>query len=144
MAYNSGAVAAQLVTILTGLSGMGAAQVGAPESVGPRVSAYVTAGGFGSLRHSGGVMQRDQRFMVMFVYRLDKAEATAETTLMGLVDAFLAAVQADLSLGGTVNTAQLDGSAADEPSYQLRAGQEYREYPVIVTVTQRGTYTVNP
>jgi hypothetical protein len=123
---------------------MGLAQIGAPESVGPKVLSYVTMGGQRPLRKATGIMQREQRFMVMFAYRVDGAEATAETTLMGLVDAFLGALYADLTLSGTALALDIDTSAADEPEYQLRAGKEYREYPVIVTAVQQDSYEVNP
>lgn len=144
MSFNNLAVANQLVTVLSGLSGMGVVQIGAPESVGPRVSSYVTMGGQHPGRKATGVVQRETRFLCMFAYRVDGAEATAETTLMNLVDAFFTALFADLTLGGTVMSLEADSQAADEPEYQLRAGKEYREYPVVVTVTQRGSYTVNP
>lgn len=144
MSYNSGAVAAKLVTLLTGLSGMGTAQIGAPESVGPKVSAYVTMGGQSVVRKATGITQRESRFFVLFAYRVDGAEGTAETTLMEGVDAFLAALYADLTLDGTVYALEASSAAADEPDYQLRAGKEYREYPMIVTVIQRDSYAVNP
>jgi hypothetical protein len=138
------AVANALVSVLQGLSGMGAAQIGVPESVGPRVTSYVTMGSQSANRKASGVKLRESRFFCMFVYRVDQAEATAETTLMGLVDAFLVALDADLTLGGTVNSLEVSSAGADEPDYQLRAGKEYREYPVVVTVTQQGSYAVNP
>lgn len=144
MAFNTTAVANQLVTVLGGLNGMGAAQVGAPESIGPRVTGYVTMGGQRKVRKATGVTQRESRFFCMFAYRVDGAETTAETTLMAVVDAFLVALDADLTLNGTVKSLDADSQAADEPDYQLRAGKEYREYPVVVTVTQRDSYAVNP
>jgi len=144
MSFNNSAAANELVTILAGLSGMGAAQVGAPESVGPRVMSYVTLGSQASSRKTAGVMQRETRFFCMFAYRVDGAEASAETTLMDLVDAFLAALHADLTLNGTVRSLEANSLAADEPEYQLRAGKEYREYPVMVTVVQQDSYSVNP
>lgn len=144
MGLNNLSVANQLVAILSGLSGMGAAQIGAPESLGPRVTSYVTLGSQQNSRKASGLKQRETRFMVMFAYRVDGAEATAETTLMALVDAFMTAINADLTLNGTVHSTEADSQAADEPEYQLRAGKEYREYPVIVTVTQRDGYAVNP
>jgi hypothetical protein len=144
MAYNATAVANALQTILAGLSGMGAVQIGAPTSIGPQVGAYVTMGSQTTVRKSAGITQREGRFFCMLAYRVDGAETTAETTLMGLVDAFMAALHADLTLGGVVEDLTADSQAADEPDYQLRAGREYREYPVVVTVTQRSTYEVNP
>lgn len=144
MSFNTVAVANQLVTVLQGLSGMGAVQIGAPESMGPRVMSYVTMGSQDSRRKASGVMLRESRFFVMFAYRVDGAEATAETTLMGLVDAFMQAIDADLTLAGTVTGCEVSSQAADEPDYQLRAGKEYREYPLMVTVTQQSSYEVNP
>ncbi len=144
MSFNSTAVANQLVTLLTGLSGMGSAQIGAPETFGPRVGSYVTMGSQNTVRKATGVIQRETRFFCMIAYRVDGAEATAETTLMALVDAFMAALHADLTLSGTVTGLEANSLAADEPDYQLRAGKEYREYPVVVTVTQRDSYEVNP
>lgn len=144
MSFNNTAVLNRLQTILTGLSGMGAAQIGAPEAVGPRVMSYVTMGSQSTTRKATGVIQRETRFFVMFAYRVDAAEATAETTLAGLVDAFLVALHADLTLAGTVEALETNSLAADEPEYQLRAGKEYREYPVVLTTVQRDSYTVNP
>lgn len=144
MAFDSSAVATQLVAVLSDLDGMGAAQIGAPESVGPRVHAWVTMGSQAPVRRATGTMERQSRFMVMLAYRVDNAEATAETTLMGLVDDFMEALFADLTLSGTVDALEVTSLAADEPDYQLRAGKEYREYPLVVTVIQRGAYTVNP
>jgi hypothetical protein len=144
MALATKAVANQLVSILTGLSGMGTVQIGAPESFSQRVGAYVTMGSHSLSRHATGVMRRQTRYLVVFVYRLDGAEATAETALMDLVDAFLAAIHADLTLGGNCKAVEIDVGLADLPEYQLRAGKEFREYPIIVIATQDGSYTVNP
>ena len=144
MSYDTAGVANQLVTVLTGLSGMGAVQIGQPESVGVRVSAHVTMGSHSPARKTNGIMQRETSFFVMLEYRLDGAEATAETTLMGLVDAFFQAIQDDLTLGGTVFGTEISSPSANEPEYLLRAGKEYREYPILITVTQRATFEVNP
>lgn len=144
MAYDSVAVANALVSLLGGLAGMGVVQIGAPSSVGPQVSGYVTMGGQRNVRKATGVTQRDSRFMCMLAYRVDGSEGTAETVLMGLVDAAQVALHADLTLGGICHDLSVDATGADEPDYQLRAGKEYREYPLIVTVVQRDVFAVNP
>ncbi|MGL6349601.1 MAG: hypothetical protein ACRC2U_07095 [Aeromonas sp.] len=144
MSYNTAAVANELVTVLSGLSGMGGAQIGAPEAVGPRVSSYVTMGGQRTIKKATGVTQRETRFFCVLVYRVEETETAAEATLMTLVDAFFNALDADLTLNGTVFSLQADSQAADEPEYQMRSGKEYREYPIVVTVIQRDSYTVNP
>lgn len=144
MTFNTQSVADELVAILTGLSGMGAVQIGAPESVGPRVSAYVTMGSQSTPRKTTGTVARDARYFVCLTYRLDGAEATAETTLMGLVDAFLTALHADLTLGGICQGLEIDTGLADTPEYQARSGKEYREYPLIITARQYDTFVPNP
>jgi hypothetical protein len=141
---DSGAIAAEIKTILEGLTGMGTVTVGAPEAIPTTVGAYVTMGSQTTEREAAGVFRRSTRFFVLFAYRVDGAEATAETTMMGLVDAFVGAIYADLTLGGTALAAAVDSMAADAPDYQMRAGKEFREYPVIVTADERGSYAVNP
>lgn len=144
MAYNTVAAANKIVTILSGLSGVGAAALGMPASLDVRLGAYVTMGSQRPVRKVTGIMQRETRLFVKFLYRLDKAESTAESSLMTAVDAFLAALQSDLTLDGTVNNLEIDTALADEPDYQAVAGKEFREYPILVTVTQYGTFEVNP
>lgn len=144
MAYNTSAVLTQLQTIASGLANVGAVQIGAPESVSPRVHIWITMGSMNEVIKAGGLVQRTTRFLCMFAYRVDSAEATAETTLAALVDAFLQAVNADKTLNGTALSSEVSSQAADEPAYEVRAAKEYREYPLIVTVTQQDTYEVNP
>lgn len=144
MAFNAQAVADAIKTKLLALSGMGSVQIGVPESVGPRVSAYITMGSMPSVRKTTEVVRREARYFVNMAYRVDGAETTAETTLMGLADAFLSALYADLTLGGTCKSIEIDTGLADTPDYQLRAGKEYREYPFIITAAQDGNYTVSP
>ncbi|RMG98266.1 MAG: hypothetical protein D6706_07370 [Chloroflexi bacterium] len=144
-AINTTAAANAVVSLLQSLSGMGDVQIGAPASVGTTVSAWVTMGSAQDEIRATGTTVRRQRLLVMFVYRIPTAgETTAETSLMALVDAFFAAVNADKTLGGVVDRAEVNSLAADEPDYAMRAGLEYREYPVVVSVTQQGTYEVNP
>ncbi len=144
MAYDTVGAANQLVTILDGLSGVGESALGMPPNLAVKLGAYVTMGSQRVARKATGVTQRETRLFVKFLYRLDKTESTAESTLMTAVDAFLVALQADLTLNGTVSGLEVDTSLADEPDYQAIAGKEFREYPILVTVMQYGTYEVNP
>lgn len=144
MSFTTKTVAQQLVTILGGLSGVGSAQLGVPESIGRRVYGIVTAAGQSIVSKTTGTLRRSARYNCTLVYRVDGSEATAEEALMDALDAFLTALYADRTLGGRCKDLTIDASLADTPEYQLRAGKEYREYPVIVTVMQDGSYTVNP
>lgn len=144
MSLNSGAIATAILSILSNLSGMGNTQIGAPEAMATKVNAYVSMGSQSVVRKATGTTRWQARFFVMFAYRVDGAEATAETTLMALVDAFIVALHNDLTLNGTVNDLEFGSLAADEPDYQLRAGKEYREYPTVITTFQDGSFEVNP
>lgn len=144
MSFNTLSVATQLVSVLTDLSAVNSAQIGAPESVNVRLSAYVTMGSQTTKRKTSATTQRQTRMFVMFMYRVDGNETAAETALMQTVDAFFTALHADLTLNGACTDLEVNSLAADEPEYQIRTGKEAREYPVVVTVTQEGTYEVNP
>ena len=115
--------------------------IGVPESTGPRVSAYVTMGSQPNERKATQLVRRNARYFVLFAYRVGNDQDAAERKLMALVDQFLNALYADLTLGGTCLSLEIDTGLADTPDYQLRAGKEYREYPVILTAAQDTTYT---
>lgn len=141
--FNTKAGADALKALLVGL-GLTSAQLGVPESIGPKVTGYVTAGGQATLKKATGTVARDARYTCTLAYRIDGAEAAVEGALMDLVDAFLVALHADLTLGGVCLGAEVDLTLADAPEYILRAGKEFREFPIIVTLRQNGAYTVNP
>lgn len=146
MAFNTPAVADALVTLLQGLTSMATATVqkGAPMSVGTRRAAYVTAGAQRPEPKAGGMTMNDSRFFIDLAYRLDGDESAAETWLMTVIDEFLAAISADLTLGGTVSNVEIDMGMSEEPEYRERGAKEYREYPIVLTVRQYGSYVVNP
>jgi hypothetical protein len=144
MALDTLAVANRLVAILAGISGINAAQLGVPEKTDLRCSAYVTAGSQLPGRHTTGSTRRKANYFVLLVYRPDGNEAAAETALMGILDAFIAAIYADLTLAGTCKDVEINMALADAPEYQTRTGKEFREYPIIITATQDGSYNTNP
>jgi hypothetical protein len=133
-----------LATLLAGLSGMGNVQIGVPLNTGTRVSAFVVAGGQVVTRKTTGTTTVDARYNCTLAYRVDDTETTAETNLMDLLDAFINAINADLTLGGACKGAEIDLTLSDTPQYFIRAGQEYREYPVLVTLRQYGAFTPAP
>jgi hypothetical protein len=140
MAFDSTSPLTALAALLTGLSGVQAVHTGVPESLGARVSAYVTlAAQRVQDKAASGLLQREADYFVGIGYRVAGAEATAEADLAALLDAFIAAVYADRTLSGTVASAGLDLTLANSPQYQAVAGVEFRVYPVIVHTTQRAT-----
>lgn len=144
MSVNSLNIANALATVLSGIDGLQGGQFGAPVSVGEQVTYYIAMGRRSRRRKTTGTNQHEINMFVCFCYRVDGNEVAAETTLMSIVDDFEAALDADLTLGGVVDSLDYSSLSADEPEYRPRSGKEYREYPMIVSVTQQSTYEVNP
>ena len=144
MALDTLAGANALKTLLQGLNSIGNVQLGVPESTSKTVDAAITMGSQSVVRGRTGGTDRFARYLVTFAYRVDGNEAGAEAGLMALVDAFIGAVHADLTLGGVCKDVTLDMGLADTPEYTLRAGKEFREYPIAVTLKQQGTFNINP
>lgn len=145
MSLNALAPLDALVTMVTAISGVQTVFRGAPESLPTRVSAYVTLGGHTIDSDEFHGLERVARYLVVFGYRVMGAESTAEATIAAAVDAFevafFAARLAGTGLFATATTQVEDGgldvSGADSPEYAVYAGQEYRLYPLLVTVSQR-------
>lgn len=144
MAVDSTNIANAIVDVLEGLTGIGPVQIGVPKSFTERIHAFVTMAGKPMGRKNAGMTYVDHRFFVNFVYRVADAESTAETTLMALVDEFLEALHDDLTLGGVCEGLDMDVTAPDEPEYRIYAGREYRDYPVVISARQYGSYATNP
>lgn len=135
-----------LVNVLAGLSGMGADVVtmGVPESIGPRLSAYVVSASRVITKKATGITASDPRFNCVLAYRADGDVAAAEYQLIGVLDAFIDALNADLTLGGVCYGVEIDLTLSDTPQYFIRAGKEFREYPVLVTLRQYGAFNPRP
>lgn len=134
-----------LLTLLGDLSGSGlqSAQAGVPEAFSHQVTAYVTAAGqVVENKATGGLMQRELGYRVVFAYAIDGAEQTAETTVCSLIDAFLDALFADRTLGGTLERLAVDASGADDPVYTRVSGEEVRQFEMFVRGAQRKTFEV--
>lgn len=148
MAYDTAGVADVVKDLLTDVlvaqAGGGTVQIGAPLNLATTVSAYVTLGSQTLVLKNTGTTQRQLRLLIVLAYRVAGNEETAETVLMGLVDDIIATVYADLTLGGVVMRAELASLGADEPEYMAIAGREFRQYPLVLTVWQQSSYTVNP
>jgi hypothetical protein len=136
--------ATALKTLVQGLEGVGNVQLGVPESTSKRVDVAITVGSQTLTRKTTSSTARDARYLVVFAYRVDKDEAGAEAALMNLIDAFITAVHEDLTLGKVCRDTTLDMGLADTPEYILRTATEFREYPIVVTLKQYGSYNPNP
>lgn len=135
--FDTAGGAQALLTIVQGLSVGG--QIGVPETPGARMYCSVTAAGQVyqkiTLGANAGKTSRDTRYNLTMVYRLDGNEAAAELALMAKLDLIAAALAIGTETGHGMVVA-FDTGLADTPDYQLRAGKEYREYPILVTLRQ--------
>lgn len=131
-----------LATLLGTLApaGLQRVYIGAPESFSNQVSAYVAMTGQRVIRKNTGLLQREARYLIVLGYRVKDHEDTAETTIAALVDALVSKLYLDLTLGGWSLSLDIDLTQADTPQYELAAGQEYRRFPLVVTVTQQQDY----
>jgi hypothetical protein len=137
MSFDTRAGAEAILSLLSGLAGIGGAQIGVPESIGPRVYGYVTAASQSlSRKTTKGAYQREARYTATLAYRLDGDEAAAELALMDVLDQFIAALLSNRKLADGSEVTGIDTGLADLPDYIARAAAEYREYPVIITVQQ--------
>lgn len=142
MAFDSEAPLDALVTLVSGLSDVQAVYKGVPESNMHRVSAYVTLGGQRVVDYAVGLRRREARYRIVLACRVGGDEAAAEDSVARLMDELEAALFADRTLGGTVESLEVDFSVkhnpryVDDPRYVAAAGQEYREYRVTVIVRQ--------
>lgn len=137
MAFDSVGPLNYLKTTLAGIAGVNQTYKGVPESIGRRVSAIVAVGGQRLEFEAMRVVARDAGYFVEFAYRIaENDEGTAEDTLAGFLDAFLVALYADQTLGGTCEWIDLDFGLMSDPSYRPTAGQEFRIAPLMVWARQ--------
>ncbi|MHB1131656.1 MAG: hypothetical protein ACYC4L_04640 [Chloroflexota bacterium] len=121
-------------------AGIQSVQRGAPNGLECRVSAYVALGSGKVIdKTTGGNLLWRQNYFVGIGYRVANAEAGAETTLATVLVAFVKALYGNRTLSGTVENAVLTFDLSDEPRYQLYSQQEFRVYPLVVTVDQYET-----
>lgn len=140
-----------LAALVHTLPAMEWVQVGAPESLSNRISAWVTIGDPGEIRPmTTGVYDLDVNLVVWFGYTVEGSEAAAEAQLAdyvsGLVRALIQnrkgtvtgnAVTVTMNLNGTVDRMSLPQAAAGISDYTMMAGQETRTYPLGIRVVQR-------
>ena len=140
--FNALAPLNRLVTLNTGLAGVQAVRTAPPESLVYQSEVYIGLRGFSVTRRTTGSRTWELRYLVAFLYAVGGAETAAEQAVAAWLPAFVRAIEDDPTLAGTVNNAELDGSLADAPEYQIITAEEARVYPVIVTCSQ--AETINP
>ena len=137
----------QIQALLEAVPGMGTVQIGAPLSWSTQTSAYITVGKQPTGEKTTGSMFREAAYFVDIGYRCDDNLAgvtTAETVLAAALDALQQAIFDDKTLAGTCQNADIDTGLSDEPEYRMRAGKEFREFPVVILCRQYTTFNPTP
>jgi hypothetical protein len=126
----------QLKTMLDAVTGTQETFKGIPESVDVQVSVSISVGDREPMDRMAGYHETTINFFVEFAYRVQGGEGTAEDTLADWLDALEETwLASDRTFGGICRTAELDFSAAREPTYRPIVGDEFRVYPVVVRTT---------
>ncbi len=138
MTFNPAAFLNAVVTLLPTAAGVQQAYKGVPESFGSRVSTYAALGAITPVDEAAGFLMLFQVQVVAgFAYRVADAEASAEDTLTAFVADFTRKFYADRTLSSTIENGVLDFSLNSQPDYRAVAGQEVRNYLVVVRGDQR-------
>jgi hypothetical protein len=140
-----------LKALVQTIPAMEAVQLGAPESLSNRISAWVTVGDPGEITAQvQGVYDLDLNLIVWFGYAVEGSESAAEAQLgdylSGLTRALIQnrmgtvsgnSITVTRNLNGAVDRMGLPQAAAGVSDYTLMAGLETRTFPVGVRVIQR-------
>ena len=126
---------------------MESVQVGAPESLGTRISAWVTVGDPGEIGSTvQGVYELDLMLICWFGYAVEGSEQAAEAQLGDYISELTRRLIQNRmgtvggvtrNLNGSVDRLGLPRAAAGPADYTTMAGLEARTYPVGVRIVQR-------
>jgi hypothetical protein len=135
--FDARAALSRLVTILTPL--VQQVYVGVPGHVDAKVCAYLNIGSQRLIDKANALQQRELRLICTFVYAIDGNVAEAEEEMAEIIDAFLPLIFAERTNPGSAlqSLASVDMALVDEASYEDIAAEEFRRYPVAITVIQQ-------
>lgn len=140
MAFNAPAAITALKTLCQGLTSVQQVRLAPPKSLFAKKTVFIWFGSWVSPDVMSGVKQRELSLWLCFATVLDGDEEAAELELGAFIDEFTTAFLADRTLGGAVGSADTDGAPADDPQYQLFAGEEARLHPIRISTKQRQAY----
>ena len=115
-------------------------KVGVPASLTGAVTGFITLGPQPNASKTTQTFVRRPRFLIILGYFVQDQEQNAEEKIADHLDAIVAKMYEDRTLGGKVNSLFLDLSGADAPEYRVYAGRMYRLYPIVVEVTWQEHY----
>jgi hypothetical protein len=140
MSFDSTGPLNRIVEVL-GTVGVPEVYVGVPKSVEGLVAAYVTLGPQQVIDKANELLQRISVYTVTFCYGVESDPEQAERAIAAMVDDLILAVYAERDTPGSALASlnSLDLTLASGAEYQNIVGQEYRRYPVNITVLQQET-----
>lgn len=117
---------------------------GVPEEFPAEVSAYVAVGLPNVVRETtGGLIRLESIYFIGFGYAVDGAEGNAENDLADTLDYFVAAVEADPTMGGRFEPVSWVSPGTSSPQYDISVGLEYRHIRFAMRCHQRQTIPRN-
>jgi hypothetical protein len=147
MAFDVEAALIGMKALVETIPSVEAAQIGAPESLSQRISAWVTVGDPGDVGpREIGVYELPVFLIVWFGYVVGGSETAAEAQLGDYITELTRRVIQNRSdtvdgvtrnLNGSVDRMGLPQAAAGISEYAAFAGEEARVYPLGVRVIQR-------
>jgi hypothetical protein len=116
--------------------------MGVPESFAARINAFIVLGAATPQDSMMGSQEWMPAITVVFGYRVEAVESTAELVIADLILELTDAIvgpSGDATVGGTIDRGRvtLDMSGASMPEYRAIAGSEARLYPVTITGYQQ-------
>lgn len=160
MSLNLEAALNGLKALVETIPAMESVQIGAPESLSNRISAWITIGDPGGIGPDGdptagtfavqGIVDFDINMVVWMGYTVEGSESAAEAMLADYITALVTrlitnrqgtvtgnSVTVARNLNGSVDRMGLPQAAAGIADYTMMAGSETRTYPLGIRVTQR-------
>lgn len=142
MQFDTPGALARIVTVLKGLNGMGVVGEGSPDLIKSGIGAYVFLMRQEVTDKATSLLQQRSAFFIGIGYRVGGSEAHAERQSVALVDAFTEAFYAERAtdLAGNATSIELDKTIGDTRPYTDWVGEEYRVFPMVLTVVQQSTF----
>ena len=139
--FNTTAPLQRIAELLLLVPGIRTVYVGVPKAIEVDVAAYVTVGPQTVTdKAAGGLLQRLASYYVTFVYAVEGDSEPAELALAGAVDPFLTRLYQERDVEASpLRSVTVDLTLSSSAEYVAVVGQEFRRYPVVVTVLQQQT-----
>lgn len=133
----------RILTVVRALPGMQRVIAGVPKNLEMKVSAYVTTGSHTVIDKANNLIQRRARYLITLAYAVDSDPTQSELALAGMIDSLILTLLAERdSPTSPLKSSEIDLTLSDTAEYQQYVGQEYRRFPIAVTVVQQDLYGV--